>query len=378
MKFTADMKAFRSALALAGKVIQNKSPIPVVLCVKLVTNDNRVSVFGTDLDMSFEVTVPAEVATEGVTVISFAALNAFCAAAKTDSVTIDADSKAATVTAGKSRIAIAPVDPREFPNYLPAEGDLVTLDGPTICAALRFAAATASDSEVQYYLQGPFVQERGDGLHIWGTDGHSMHHIALPGLPAIGGGGIVPADAVAIICQMGEKTADFGLMISERGWHAKAGLVRAWGKVIEGTFPDCQRVIDGFNAWGDFLVSGKDEIASALTVAACGADTTNKARSLIIKASEDEPVIVRGARGASGIISAGRAMTDTRANGTAAVCVSAELITRSIAAMPGEEIVIAACGETAVRVRPAQANAVSSAEAIIMGIRATEAEFADA
>lgn len=378
MKFSADMKAFRAALAIAGKIVPNKSPIPVALCVKLITNDSRVTVSGTNFDLTFEMQVPAEVETEGVACINFATLNAFCAAAKTDSLTIESDKQQAIVRAGKSRIAIAALDPREFPNYQPAEGDMVSVDGPTFCTALRFCAEAASTDETRYYLQGPCLKEVAQGVDIWGTDGHSMHHARIPDLPAVGGGGILPSEAVGIICNMGEKASDLQVMISERGWHSQAGTVRAWGKVIDGSFPDMQRVIDGFKDWDDVLAAGKDEIAHALSIAACGADTTNKARSLIIRADAGTPAIVRGARGAAGIVSAGRAETETLAIGTILMAVSAELISRAVNAIPGQDIVLARSGDMAARVRPSQESAVYSTEAIVMGIRATEAELADA
>lgn len=381
MKFTCDMKAFRSALTLAGKIVPNKTPIPIALCVKIVTNDDRVTVLGTNFDVSFESTVPAEVSTEGVTVIGFAALNAFCAAAKADSVTITADAKQATVTAGKSRITFAAFDARDFPHYLPAEGDLHTVDSATLCGALKFCAVASSDSEAQYYLNGPYLHDDAGHLRICATDGHSMHTATLDGIPAIGGGGILPADAVGIICTICDKTATFAMMVNDRGWHIQSGSTRAWGKVIEGTFPDYQRVLKTFDGWTDFLPAAKDEVAQALSIAACGADTTNKAKSLVIKATEGQPVVVRGARGASGVVSAGRAETDTKSRSDVALSVSAELLARAIAAMPENDLVLSSVeryGASAVRVRPAQESATATLQAIVMGIRMSEAEMADA
>ena len=378
MKFTTDMKTFRAGLAFAGKVILPKSPIPIALCVKIVTNDNRVTITGTNFDTSFEMNVAADVETEGVTVISFAALNAFCAAAKTESLTIEADKDRATVKAGKSRITIASMDQRDFPNYLPAEGELATIDGPTFCAALRFCAASCSDEEARYYLQGVYAQPGSEALDLWATDGHALHHAAIADLPNIGGGGIVPAEAATIICTIGEKASDFAIMVSDRGWHVRAGALRAWGKVIDGTFPDAKRLVAGFKGSRDVISIGNAELAAALTVATCGADTSaNKARSLIVKAKDGEPLVVRGARGASGIIAAGRAETETRAVAEAACAVSSALLTRALSAMQADDVILSA-GQDVLRLRPSQESAVVSSEAIVMCMRATPEEMADA
>ena len=327
--------------------------------------------------------VPAEIETEGAFCLGFTALNTFCAAAKADSLAIDADKAQAVVKAGKSRITIQPLDPRDFPQSLAAEGDMATIDGPTFCTALKFAAAAASTEETKFYLNGAYVQTGNAGLDMWGTDGHSMHHVAMPDVPAFGPGGIVPSDAVPIICSLGEKAAEFAVMVSDRGWHAKAGPVRAWGKVIDGTFPDARRLLSGFekNGWGEIAAIAKDELSAALAVAACGADTTSgNARSLIIKSQDGEPIVIRGARGASGVIHAGRAETETRAKSAAACAVSSVLFARALTAIPAADVVVSLVGggESILRIRPSQESATMQAEAIVMGMRVSAQEMADA
>jgi hypothetical protein len=235
---------------------------------------------------------------------------------------------------------------------------------------------------MQYYLQGTLLQTDNAGaLDLWATDGHSMHHATIADIPSIGGGGIVPADAVGIICGIGEKAADFAIMVSDRGWHAQAGAVRAWGKVIDGSFPNMKAVISQYKDWLDIVVIGKKDLTSALVIASCGADTSNKARSLIIRSEDESPVIIRGFKGATGIIIAGRAETEAKAISRSACAVSAGLITRALSALPAADVVLSSVidgGVPALRIRPAQADAILQTEAIVMCMRATPEELADA
>ena len=381
MKFSADMKAFRAALAVAGKVIPSKSPWPIILNIKIVTNDNSVTLIGTDIDTTFEMDVQADVMTEGAIAVSYATLATFCTAAKADSLSFEVEGGSATLRAGKSRIVLSAVDVQDFPNYLPPQGEAVTVDRDTFCQALKFCAAAASDEEARYYLNGPFLQEADGVVHVWGTDGHALHHAYLPGLARIGGGGILPMAATLIILGIAEKADAVSAMVCERGWHVTAGPVRAWGKVIEGTFPNARRVVDGFKGWREFVAAGQEEITSAITVATCGADTmANKARSLIIRAAEGEPVIMRGAKGAAGIIHAGRAEMEAKGRGPAAMCVSASLLSDSVKAMGVKEFVLSYTdrdGTSAILVEPSQKSAAIEMSALIMGIRASEEELAD-
>jgi hypothetical protein len=381
MKFSTDMKAFRAALAVAGKVIPAKSPWPIILNIKLVTNDNRVTMIGTDTDTTFEMDVQAEVMTEGAVAFSYATLTTFCAAAKATSLSVEVEKGSATLRAGKSRIVLSAVDVTDFPNYQPATGETVAVDRDTFCQAIKFCAAAASDEEARYYLNGPYIQERDGSVHVWGTDGHALHHAHLPGMTGIGGGGTLPMAATQIILGIAEKAETVHAMVCEHGWHVMAGPVRAWGKVIEGSFPDAMRVKDGFVGWQEFVVAGLDEITSAITVATCGTDTmANKARSLIIRADAGQPVIMRGAKGAAGIIHAGRAEMEASGKGHAAMCVSASLLSESVKAMAVKEFSLSYTdrdGTSAVLVTPAQKSAAIDMSALIMGIRATAEELAD-
>ena len=379
MIFTVDMKALSGALALAGKVIETKSTMPVILNVRIATNDNRITLTGTNLDTTFEAVVPAEVATEGVTAVPFATLAAFCSAAKGERLTFEAKGYQVTVKSGRSRITLAAIDAADFPLMAAPPGDLVAVDAPTFTSALSFCAAAASDEEVRYYLNGPYLQETAEGAVIWGTDGHALHRAELPGLPSCGGGAIIPKDAVSMILSICDKATEARVLVTGRGWMVSSGDLRAWGKVIDGSFPDCNRVLSGFKDWEGFIRIGKDELTSALTVAGCGSDTMEKrSKAMIIKGQEGAPLIVRGSKAASGVISAGRAETMTPCDGNAALCVSSELLRRAITAMGEPEIALAAAGSTAIRAEPVQANSAVRKMALIMGIRASEQELADA
>ena len=65
MIFTVEAKDFRAALQIAGRVIPSKSPWPILTNLKIVTNDDRVTLTGSNGDMTFEADVPAEIETEG-------------------------------------------------------------------------------------------------------------------------------------------------------------------------------------------------------------------------------------------------------------------------------------------------------------------------
>lgn len=383
MKFTIETKPLKAALTSLGKVVPAKSPFIAVLHVKIMTSDNAIILTGTDLDTVQEYSLPATILTEGGCCLNFAMLNAFIGAAKGTEVSIELANGQATIRSGKARIVLSALPEEHFPTYRPAEGELVGVDPKTIADAMRFCVAAASTKDTQRYLCGVGIVESNAGVCMWGTNGHIMHRAAIADLPTIGGGGIVPSEAVATIAAMADKAEAVQAMISPRGWHVRVGQARAWGKVIDAPYPDCERVIASFS--GEtvaFLSAERADLSSALNVAICGAESANKARSLVILAEEGKPAILRGARGADGVISAGRAETEAVATADARTAISAQYLATSLGALPAAvervAVVSGSAQAPSIFLRPAQQSGVLDLSALIMGMHAPEAELADA
>jgi len=384
MILTAETKPFRAAMQTVGRVVPAKSPWPILTNLKLVTNDDRVTLIGSDGDMTVEADVPANVETEGVACIPFAPLAKFIGAAKADLVKISMDGNAAKVSASRSRIALSawPVD--DYPNYRPPEGEPVTLDRDSFVAALRFAVAAAEDDEVRYHIAGPNISEKPGQVDFWGTDGKSAHHATLHGIDAIGGGGTLPMSAAMVILAAAEKAESVAFMICARGWHLATPGLRLWGKVIDGQYPDMERVISQFEDWSEITIAANDDLSAALSVASCGAEQdSGKSRNLILRAREGEPIVLRGQKAMGGVLAAGRAEMEAEGQMEFAGAISAKYLSAAVAGIPEKDLAIEGCVQEgsaigkAIRVKPAQSSNTLDMSALIMALRVSEAEMAD-
>ncbi|OWV44222.1 DNA polymerase III subunit beta [Mameliella alba] len=378
MIFTVEAKDFRAALQIAGRVIPSKSPWPILTNLKIVTNDDRVTLTGSNGDMTFEADVPAEIETEGAAILSHDVLTKFCTASKKGALKVAQDGNVIKVSAGRSRIALSagPID--DFPIYRPADGEAVDLDADTLARALRFCVAAASTEEAKYYLQGAYITSGNAGVDVFGTDGYGLHIAAMPDAPSVGAGAILPRDAVEFVTSACEDRDTVSLMVGEKGWLCAAGGLRAWGKVVDGSFPDVRRVIEGFGNGDVFAVAPVDDLDGAIRIATVGADEVRKrGRGLVFIAEEGDPIIIRGGKAVSGVTAPGRAEMETAAKASARFCVSSDLLARVLPSFKGDIEIASLKGGDGVRVRPAQEDAHLALSATIMGIRATEAELQD-
>jgi len=370
-------------MAVAGRVIPQKTPVPILTHIKMVTNDDRVTLVGTDGDTTFEMDVPAEIEIEGASCIPFATLTKFVSAAKATQVTIEVSDKDAKIISGRNRITLQVMDTRDYPNYRRVEGDMVTLDAPAFCHALRFCTAAASTEETRYYLVGAFFDESEGDVTAWGTNGNVAHRAEMTGVATVGGGGIVPTAAAITILSVAEKCDTVKALVTEMGWCVDAGLVRVWGKVIDGKFPNMRQMMAQFPSWSEIASVDHAEMTNGIDVAGCGADVdSTKSRSLILKCDTETGIILRGGRPIGGVLHAGRSEVDAKVTSDFAGSFNAKYIRDALVGLKVNSIVIdraSADGRDldAIQIKPAQADAMIQMSATILGMRASEEDLAD-
>lgn len=378
MIFTVEAKDFRAALQTAGRVVPSKSPWPILTNVKIVTNDNRITLIGSNSDLTFEVDVTAEVQTEGAAIVSHDVLAKFCTASSKGTLKVALDGDTVKVSSGRSRIALmaGPLD--DYPVYRPADGESVDMDAGTLARALRFCIAAASTEEMKYFLQGAYLTTSNDGVEVCGTDGYGLHLAKLPDAPSIGAGAILPREAVDFITGACDNRDTVTLRILESGWMCAAGDIRAWGKVIDGSFPDYRRVIEGLGDGDVFASARVEDLSEAIKVATVGADEVRKrGRGLIFIAEAGKPVVIRGGKAVAGVQNAGRAEMEAQASADARFCVSSDLLARVLPTIKGEVSMACLKGGEGMRVEPAQSDAHLSLSATIMAIRTNGEELQD-
>lgn len=374
MKLTVDAKAFGAALAIAGRVIPTKTPWPVIMNIHLRAEGTSVTLRGTNADTTYEADVAAEVEMPGEAVIPFATLAKFFSAAKGDSLSIEIEDSKATVKCGRGRIVLSSMSGADFPNYAAASGDLVSLDGETFLKALRFCSAAVMPSELKYHIAGVNISEADGWLDLWGTDGKIAHHAKLVGVSHVGGGGQLTLDAIAVIASIADKADAVSFMICETGWHLNVGSVRAWGKVIDARYPDMERALSAFGDWENVANAEAGDVAQALDVAICGADTnSDKTRHIVLRCTDK--MALRGYKPGFGTITAGRVEVDAEINAETAIALNADYLRASLLGIGGG-VSISRSGD-ALRVEPRQLSATLPVEATIFAIRASEAELAD-
>jgi DNA polymerase-3 subunit beta len=155
------------------------------------------------------------------------------------------------IVAGRSRFNLSTLPRDDFPVI--AEGELPTrfeLPAATLRQIIEKTRFAISSEETRYYLMGIFLHVIDDQLRAAATDGHRLARITVPkpdgadGMPDV----IIPRKAVAELYRLLEEL-EGTVEISLSPTKVRFGLGSAvlTSKLIDGTFPDYNRVIPTAN-----------------------------------------------------------------------------------------------------------------------------------
>jgi DNA polymerase-3 subunit beta len=256
MRVTIERSAFLKALTHVQSVVERRNTIPILSNVLLQAGDGQLKLTATDLDLEIVESVPAEVARSGATTVPAHMLYDIVRKLP-DGAQLEieqaGDGQRVSIFAGRSRFSLQALPHEDFPDLaagdfpnsfaIPA-GDLRGLVDKT-----RFAIST---EETRYYLNGIYFHEVANGnlLRAVATDGHRLAQAQIPrpegakGMPGV----IVPRKTVLEVVKLFEGVdgaVDVSLSASKIRF--AAGDLVLTSKLIDGTFPDYERVIPRSN-----------------------------------------------------------------------------------------------------------------------------------
>ena len=258
MKLTIDRGALLKALAHVQSVVERRNTIPILANVLIEAQKGKLSLTATDMDLAIVESVPAEVAKTGKTTVQAHTLyDIVRKLAEGSQIGIEsiADKGQVALKSGRSSFALAALPADDFPQMagsdLPHEFELDASLLKGLIDKTRFAIST---EETRYYLNGIYLHAtQSNGIPVLravATDGHRLARVETP-LPAGADkipGVILPRKAVIELHKLiGETSGGVKVALSETRVRFGFEDVVLTSKLIDGTFPDYERVIPAGN-----------------------------------------------------------------------------------------------------------------------------------
>ncbi len=254
MRITIERSNLLKSLNHVHRVVERRNTIPILSNVLLSAEGSGLEMKATDLDLEITEVVPAQIDTAGATTVPAHLLYDIVRKFSDGSEVLLAtnpDGSTMTVTSGRSKFSLQCLPQSDFPDLTAGAfshsfklkaGDLKMLIERT-----QFAIST---EETRYYLNGIFFHTiENEGvlkLRSVATDGHRLARAEVDapegsaGMPGI----IIPRKTVGEL----QKLIDapdmmVDIEVSDAKIRFRIGEVVVTSKLIDGTFPDYQRVI---------------------------------------------------------------------------------------------------------------------------------------
>lgn len=251
--FTVERNALLPALAAVNRAIERRNTIPILGNVLIHTDGDLLTVTGTNLDI--EVSSPARL-------LSASDANAFTVSSSLihaavsklpDGCEIVFTCGADTISmvAGRARMQFATLPAIDFPNLGGSDfTHQFTIHTRELVRILNTTSFAISTEESRYYLNGIFMHRLDEHLALAATDGHQLASIKIAAptgsedMPGI----IIPRASLAPILHCAKVGGDAVVHLSDRKIRvAFRDGTTVTSKLIDGTFPDYQRVIPTLN-----------------------------------------------------------------------------------------------------------------------------------
>ena len=304
MKSIINRASLLKPLGHVQSVVERRNTIPILSNVLLNGSNGRLSLTATDMDMDIIETVDCNVIQEGtVTIPAHTLYDIIRKLPDGCDVSIESDNEGGfiSVEAGRSNFTLPVLPADEFPtmsgNELSCSFNMPAADVRVFIDRTRFAI---SSEETRYYLNGIYIhatESNGDPvLRAVATDGHRLARVELP-LPEGAGqmpSVIVPRKAVVEIRKLIEDNeSDVSISLSESKLCCKIGDTVLTTKLIDGTFPDYERVIPTgndklMNVNCRELAEVVDRVATISTEKSRSVKLQVKTRTLVLSANSPE------------------------------------------------------------------------------------------
>jgi DNA polymerase-3 subunit beta len=273
MKFKADRATLMKALAHIQSVAEKRNTIPILANVLIAVRDRKLSFTATDMEIAVVEEVVANASRDGATTASAATLYEIVRKLP-DGAEVELDSAGGdaqlALRAGRYATSLVALPVEDFPSmtagslphhfHLPAQ----LLRG--LIDRTRFAIST---EETRYYLNGIYLHAAdADGravLRAVATDGHRLARVEeeLPAGAAGMPGVIIPRKTVAEVRKLLEEaTGEIEVALSDTRVQFRVGGLTLTSKLIDGTFPEYERVIPKDN--DKVLRVGKKDFSDAV------------------------------------------------------------------------------------------------------------------
>ena len=250
MKFQLDRTTLLNGLLVVQGVIERRERLPILGNIMMVLDGDTISLSATDMEIELVARLATPGGEAGEVTVPARKLVDICRTLPEDAtLEFSTGENRATLRAGRSRFTLNTLPAADFPKTEEIEGQVevsvAQRDLKELIERTHFAMA---NQDVRYYLNGLLLEFRGPRLRAVSTDGHRLAQ-AEAGLQKAASDEevhqcILPRKGVQELLRLIQGSDEpVDIVVGKASLRATLGDVTFTSRLIEGRFPDYNRVI---------------------------------------------------------------------------------------------------------------------------------------
>lgn len=290
LKFNVDRDVLEEALSVIVASVNTVPTLPILGHVLIRSHENRLVLTGTDLTLSVEAMIKAEVLSDGIITISGKSILNYIKTLPKGNINFEQSSKKVRVISGHSRLDLPQLNPEDYPkvSFVPISMSVPALALSRIIHQTRKSVASDPTKAV---LNGIRFYFEGNRLIAVSTDTRRLHisdYTIEPSNQKIEKSEIiVPSEAIDPLLKiLSEQKDDFPnafIGLNQSSITVQYGEYLFHTRAIDGQYPDYEKVMP--KSYQNTVLLEKDQLISAIKRARL-ADSKNSKIMLSINNGE--------------------------------------------------------------------------------------------
>ena len=251
MKVTVLQENLARGLGIVSRAVSPRSTLPVLANILIASDEGRLRLSATNLELGITCWIAARVEEEGSTTVPARTFADLVNALPSDQVklTLDISTQTLNVRGGTSTNDIKCIDAQEFPPMpVPDLKGAVQLNVGDFKEMIQQVAFAASTDESRPVLMGVLLQVENDKLTLAAADGFrlSVRKAVLSSPAPAPVTAIIPARALTELARVASDGEEPIYMVAPKGRGQvvfRVKDVEVVSQLIDGTFPDYQQII---------------------------------------------------------------------------------------------------------------------------------------
>ncbi len=248
MKFTCEKNSFSREISFAQEIIASKNALSIMSNVLLEAGEGSLTLKATDIKVSFETSIPVDTVDQGSVTVFCDKLSGILATIPEGDISIEQDDSKVIVrpTFKKIRFQLKTISSEKFPE-LPdiSHESFFSIPAKEFKEMASQTIFAVSDDETRYFMNGVFMEKTSGGLVLVATDGRRLSYIKkefdarIPDFKGV----IIPPKILGLVLKRAPDEGLIDIAVSEKSIFFRFGSYKISSVLIEGQFPNYQKVI---------------------------------------------------------------------------------------------------------------------------------------